>query len=807
MKKGIFQKTLILVIVLSLIPFIFINIYYYFQLKDISKFAINRSKEGFDKKSIKSLTNQATYVADRISEFLKSCVNDVYDISLIELSKDSFLKFSQEHIRNVFIRQPTFLDNYFLTEKKIPTYKKILYIAPNGRVLINIQDNCLTDNENLENLVRKIFIKKIKYLKDNEIYFSHLIGYYVTKKKALSGAESPENAIGGKQYRGFYIIARKINGNYILLCLDYRHIAEFVMHLFPNSTKFIEYPIYSSGNYAFLVDDEGWTIAHPKIWDIRGYDKDGKLVPAYTVNTPERLIKEGKIPFNLSTASFIHKNYPIVLKNLQKRKSGCVNTTNIGGVNKVMAYAPIMFSISEYSKYKIFGGVTIGAKVFDFHKDAIVTQKIINKKFYIIKNKIVVTTFIIIFLIILGSFIFTSQITSPIIVLSRRFTELGKGNLKNVKVDFKRSDEIGIMGKEFNHMVDMILEKNRKLSNTINEIKNERNFINNIFKSMINGLIYIDNRGYITHINDMAKSMFNINDNIIGKKFKEVFAYLPKLVEFYNDTVSEKEFMVYEIEFNDKIFGCSSKFVEDHQGIIMIFRDITEKRLTDEHLKKVDRFISMGRVAAGIAHEIRNPLTGINLLLEDLYDNLEGEDRELIRKALNEIVRLENIVSELLDYASPMREKFNYYNLVDIIESSVFFIKKQAKEKGIDITKEYYYTGDLYCSIEKIKQAFINILLNSIDAIKSKGWIIIKTFFEDNNVVVIFEDNGEGIKDEDIKYVFDPFFTTKKQGTGLGLSITQNILFEHNATIDIETETGKGTKFIIKFKQKREIIK
>ncbi len=922
MKQSLFRKILFLIIIFSLIPFIFINFYYYYNLKKISSYAIERSKIELDKKAIESLITQATNISDKISQFLYSCVNDLNDLTLISPLPKKYLHFSFNHKKVVYLREPTFSGTYFLEKKYMPIYKKIFYLSSNGTPLIKIENNCIVTPKIKDILIKKEIFKKILKLNEGEIYVSHLLGYYVAKPEQLAGAESPEKAVGGKKYNGFYIFAKKKNGNIILLCLNALHIMEFVMHVLPNSNQFIDYPVYSSGNYAFLVDDEGWTIAHPKLWDIKGYTRNGKLVKAYSAKTSTNLVKKGIIPFNLKTAGFIHKNYPVVLKKLRGKQTGCVNTTNIGGINKVMAFAPIFFNIGDYKKYGIFGGVTIGAKVDDFHKEAIETQKVIYKKFYSIKNNIVIVTFIIIFLIIMASFYFTLQLTSPIIMLSRRFLELGKGNLNNIKVDFKHKDEIGVLGREFNKMVDLIKENNDKLSLTIKqleksknelefkvnlleglrefftkfnyhskldeilnsilfigkkifkydfalvnifnekefkigfldntrkyfklshpiiieedvkgiyiiyrekydfsgderrnfeiftlslskflenlklylEIIKERNFIENIFKNMINGLIYIDRDGYITHTNDMARKLFNITQEIVGKKFREVFKNDSTLINLYFDTIKGKEFIAYEVKFGQRYLSFSSSLVEKDSGIIMIFRDITEKKLTDENLKRLDRFVSMGRLAAGIAHEIRNPLTGINLLLEDLHDQLNKEDRFLIKKALDEISRLENIVSELLDYTSPVKENLTENNLPELIESSLFFIKKQAKKKGIVIKTDFKFQGAILAAQEKMKQAFINILINSLDAIGNQGEIVINTFENENFIVIEFIDNGCGISKKDLKYIFDPFFTTKKQGTGLGLSITENIIMEHNGQIEIISEKGKGTKVVI----------
>ncbi len=927
MRKGIFKKTLLLIIILSLIPFIFINIYYYIQLKDISNFAIKRSKKEFDKKSINSLVNQANDISKRISDFLNTTVSDLNDLCLIPPLESHYLNFMNKHKRLVYYREPeaVFGNSYVLVKKREPVYSKIVFADLKGNTVFEAESNGFFNDKSLQNLIKQNLMQKIISLKKGEIFFSHLIGRYVSKKEALAGAETPEKAIGGKQYKGYYIIAKKVSkykDGFILLYLNHIHIMEFIMHVLPNSSSFIDYPVYSSGNYAFLVDDLGWTIAHPKLWDIRGYDNKGKLVPPYSADTTKATIDNGLIPFNIGTAGFIHKNYPLVLKKLREGKFGCVNTTNIGGIKKVMAFSPIFFKVGEYKKFGIFGGVTIGARLRDFHKAALITKEIINKRYVLIKNKIVLIIFIIIFLIITGSLLFTSEITAPIIILSRRFTELGKGKFDNLKVHFRRDDEIGVMGEEFNRMIDLIKENNDKLSSTIKELEyskkelefkvhlldgirefftkfdqknkideimdsilfigkkifqfdygciklfdmdkeftigfppqndkfgltgaividnsvhgviilsreendfsndekenfelfnlslskflenlklyseiiKERNFIENIFKNMINGLIYVNNDGYITHINEMALKMFNLDESVKNKKFRDVFSDISGLIDFYLNTIKGTQYMVYELTIGNKVYGCSSSIVGKSKGIIMIFRDITEKKLTDEHLKRIDRLISLGRVAAGIAHEIRNPLTGINLLLEDLHDKLDREDKELIKKSLDEINRLENIVSELLDYATPVKENLKKHSLTDIIQSSIFFIHKQAKNKNIEIVNKIESKMEIFCSIDKLKQAFINILLNAVEAIDKNGKIVIEASYNENNIVLSISDNGAGITERDIKYIFDPFFTTKTKGTGLGLSITHSIIHEHNGKISVESSIGEGTVFTI----------
>ncbi len=802
MLRGIFNKTLILILTLSIIPFIFISIYFYSQLKTISNYAIEKSKKEYNKKSIESLINQATYLAQEISNFLYERVNDLNDLALIKPTSENYLKFSKNHEKKILFREANCY-SYFTVKKKIPIYREIAFIDLRGNEIIKIVNNEIIPKNLLKNISNpkntefknENYFKKIIEMK-GKIYFSHLKGWYVSRSQQLAGAPSPEKAIGGKKYYGLYRIGKLVYKNkkpygIILLSLDNKIIMEFILHIYPNSTKYIEFPIYSSGNYGFIVDDQGWTIAHPKFWDIKGYYKDGSLVPPYSKNTPFELVEAGYIPFNLKYAGFIHKNYPVVYKKLLKKQSGFVNTTNIGGIKKVMAFAPILFNIGEFKKTGIFGGVTIGAKVNDFHKAAVLTEKVINKKFYSIKNKVIIIVFAMFLLVCTLSYFFVQHITSPVIELKNRFIELGRGNL-NVKVNFKRKDEFDILGEEFNRTVNTIRDM-------IEKIKHERNFIKTIFKNMINALIFVNNKGEIIAINDMAKKIFKLTENDFGKPFYELFKNNKDIISLYEKTFKGQEFMSYEVKFQDKILGCSSSKIPHENGYIFVFRDITEKKMLDEHLKRVDRLASMGRLTAGIAHEIRNPLTGISLMLDDLHDRINDDSiRKIILKALNEIERLESLVSDLLNFSSS-KNKFVKCDLEKIINSVLFFIKKIAKNKKIKLTVNVEKNLFILCDEEKIKQAIINILINSIEAIEFDGEITINGVSLKDKIKIEIIDNGCGIDQKYLKYIFDPFFTLKTNGTGLGLSITYNIIMEHKGIIDIKSIPGKGTTFIIFF--------
>ena len=244
--------------------------------------------------------------------------------------------------------------------------------------------------------------------------------------------------------------------------------------------------------------------------------------------------------------------------------------------------------------------------------------------------------------------------------------------------------------------------------------------------------------------------------------------------------------------------------------ILFIFRDVTKRKNMAGQLHRSNRLVSMGILAAGIAHEIRNPLTGIALMLDDLHDRMATriEERYMMESALNEIEKLDRIITELLDFASKSKTNPKEGDLNRVVDLTLFFIQKQYKQANIILTKNLSPgLPPMMIDTEKMKQALLNILLNALSALSSKndGQVIITTnvttvsdILSDQPAVILsVQDNGPGITKKDLEFIFDPFYTNKPGGFGLGLSITHTIIEEHAGKILAESEPGHGACFTI----------
>ncbi len=224
-----------------------------------------------------------------------------------------------------------------------------------------------------------------------------------------------------------------------------------------------------------------------------------------------------------------------------------------------------------------------------------------------------------------------------------------------------------------------------------------------------------------------------------------------------------------------------------------------------EHLIQSEKLASLGKLAAGIAHEINNPLGGIllysHLLLEDLGN--DSPYAENLKKIIKETVRSKEIVKGLLEFARPKEPEMNVVNLNDVINYSLGILEKQALFQNVKIRKEMdIKLPRIIGDASQLQQVFMNIIINAAEAMNGDGDLFIRTYDDERGCVCAeVTDTGCGISKDNIQRIFEPFFTTKPvgKGTGLGLAISYGIIKRHNGDIKVKSEEGKGTTFIIMF--------
>jgi signal transduction histidine kinase len=231
------------------------------------------------------------------------------------------------------------------------------------------------------------------------------------------------------------------------------------------------------------------------------------------------------------------------------------------------------------------------------------------------------------------------------------------------------------------------------------------------------------------------------------------------------------------------------------KNLLVIGRNITEQKKANDLILRSEKLAVVGELAAGVAHEIRNPLTSIKGFLQ-LADQHGEFDRQYVQIMLSEISRIESIVSEYLSLAKPNQNSpKSFQNMDTLVRNVMALFESQTNLRNIMIHSELDHSYQIMCNPNEIKQVLINIFQNAIEAIGSNGDIFIYLRnVPDSGVEISIIDNGCGIEKERLMKIGEPFFSTKEKGTGLGLLTSNRIIEKHNGTIKIDSEVNKGTE-------------
>jgi len=243
-----------------------------------------------------------------------------------------------------------------------------------------------------------------------------------------------------------------------------------------------------------------------------------------------------------------------------------------------------------------------------------------------------------------------------------------------------------------------------------------------------------------------------------------------------------------------------------------LYEDLKKSK---SYIRRADRLASLGTLTAGLAHEIRNPLVAIKTLTQLLPERLDDEEfrNQFLQIASGEVDRISSLVNELLDFARPSDPKLEQEDINTVLDGMILLISTETKKKQITIIRNYATDLPLVqIDREQIKQVFLNVLLNGIEATSENGKIMVQTrsFMKpggDPYVQVEFSDTGCGIPPDYIEDIFNPFFTTKSTGSGLGLSISNQIIQDHKGYIVVESQLGKGSSFFINLPVNQEVPK
>ena len=335
-------------------------------------------------------------------------------------------------------------------------------------------------------------------------------------------------------------------------------------------------------------------------------------------------------------------------------------------------------------------------------------------------------------------------------------------------------------------------------------------FSDNVVENMPIGLIALDNNNRIAAFNNTAESVLQLSRlRAVGQQAESLLP--PELCTELNCPQIQNRVIEKEIDCtlaDNKIvpleIGASPLQDENGTslGYVILFKDLTEVRSLRREIERSRRLASIGRLAAGVAHEIRNPLSSIKgfaTYFKERYPDAP-RDQQTATIMIQEVDRLNRVVSQLLEFARPVNIKPQPTNLSAFIDDSRKLIAKQAADKGITVMVNYSGRVDeLMTDPDRLNQVLLNIYLNAIDSMDNGGELQIELTPSNRNggIEIQISDTGCGISPEDLSKIFDPYFTTKSSGTGLGLAIAHNIVEAMGGKIEVASEQGNGTIFTI----------
>lgn len=421
------------------------------------------------------------------------------------------------------------------------------------------------------------------------------------------------------------------------------------------------------------------------------------------------------------------------------------------------------------------------------------------------------------------SFLGAQRVTRSLGELVWATMDVAKGNFTHT-IRIKTGDEVEVLAANFAVMTKEILAHQERQEKQLKEIQRLQDYTEKLMITMADGLLSVDMKGTVVTINPAARTLLGLSavNKIEGKNIAAILGESSQLVLLVQKIihqsapVSQREIEIRK-DSEVKTILLSSSILHGAKGtpleIILNLHDITELKKLEARIRQSERLAGLGTLAAGMAHEIRNPLSAIKTFVQLLPRKVDkpGFLEKFNRTVPRETERINVLVEELLELSRIPKYEFATTDINGLLRQSIDTIDEVLQRSNIEYHQDLQDNLPLVqADSNQLTKAFINLIRNAIQAMPTGGRLSIKTFFEDSaddgklavtstngKVLITFQDTGQGITSKELQQIFNPFFTTKDSGTGLGLPITHKVITEHHGQIDVQSIKGQGTTFTI----------